>query len=340
MNNENIMKERSIDVSDTGEISLFDIVFVLIRRKFLFISIVIICLLAGIVYSVIQPKIYKYTQFIQLAGYRDTSNGKLISFRDSKLIQPMINGVYIPSAVNAYNFKHEKKIQLKNIKALVVGEKGNINNKAITNPNFVILYVEAPRKLKQAYAEIFTSVLAGLNKNERGLISSNKGLLTEKLTEYQNRRKFLSDYYKKVLDFNKFFSAHMLTPLYGGFASAPIKNKTKSDQETSTNSKVLMRALTQQSVSIVSQNKLFAEDRMHSALQEKWAVSRQIANTKFQLSTAQPSHFFSDLQQSQDPVGLSAPAKIILFLIFGVIVGFFVVFLLEFIKHYKKVKDQ
>ncbi len=134
--------------SHNDEINLLDLWLVLTKRRSLFLALVLLALLAGISFALIQPEKYNYSTAIEIGGISHDSSGRLVFIEDPASVLAKINQSYIPLVTAIFLEKNPEFEGVPDIKA-----------KLEKNSNIIFLDIKGPEKNKNTYIQLLNSVV-------------------------------------------------------------------------------------------------------------------------------------------------------------------------------------
>lgn len=160
------------------EIDLVDIGVLFWRRRWLMLAVFLVFLALTIVGTIIKSPTYEYTSTIQL-GSITTTQGSLLSPESPEGAASVLQNVYIPAAIVAYQAEHDVNLRTLKVTASA-GAAGN-------GTNFVVLSCKVKTRMAPACVEIEKTAAASyVQGNSRAInaLRANLGsqLATAKLT--------------------------------------------------------------------------------------------------------------------------------------------------------------
>lgn len=303
---------------------LLGMVKLVVRRKWVFVITVILCLLIGILYVCIKKPLYEYKQMIQPATYLSSFNAQLSSFNAQLSSFNAQLSSSMPTSVQRNNFQSANKImQLTKFIYLPYGIKklnrslsannyisskmvdvdlgsGNAKMEFDKN-NFIVLTAKGTKQDRGKFEKLFSMILANIQQEENEIILQNKRVFNAQLLNTQNRIAYL-DNDKKVL-------------------SKELTVVQRDTQEAN-----------------VIQNAMIQYDiirRIQQDSDEYFTYKALLNKIKIKLNNIANSRYLSSIVVARSFDDISKWLVILFFLMFGIMFGFFVVLFFEFIGEVK-----
>jgi len=142
------------------EVDLILLVLILLKRKFLILGFVLLCLFAGCFYVLLGSKTYRYTTTLQIGTVLVEGNGSVerASIETVPSVKLKLEQVYVPMAINQLLARYDGR----SVSAVVKEQK-----------NSDILLIESRGKLGDGklFNELHTMIVATLIANHREAIS-------------------------------------------------------------------------------------------------------------------------------------------------------------------------
>jgi len=152
------LRYAMLDTQNDDEISLIDLWLVLVKRRSLFLSLVLFALLAGISMVLVLPKAFNYSTAIEIGGISHNNNGSLIYVEDPSSVLAKINQSYIPYVTKTYLEKNPEFEEAPEIKA-----------KLEKNSNIIYMNVKGPEKNKNTYIQLLSSIVDAVKQDHKRL---------------------------------------------------------------------------------------------------------------------------------------------------------------------------
>jgi len=276
-----------------------------IRRKWVFVITVILCLLIGILSVCIRKPLYEYKQIIQPATYLSSStptNVQRNDFQSANKIMQLTKVIYLPHGIKELNRSLPTNDYVSSEMVDVDIGLGNDKTGSDRN-NFIVLTAKGTKQDRGKFEKLFNIILANIQQEESEIILQNKKAFNAQLLNAQNRIAYL-DNDKKVL--------------------SKSKELTMIQRDT-------------QEANVI-QNAMIQDDiirRIQQDSDEYFTYKALLNKIKIKLNNIANSRDLSSMIVVRSPDDISKWLVILFSLMFGIMLGFFVVLFFEFIGEVK-----
>ena len=279
-------------IDNESTISLFDLWRIISKHKWIFWSVFLVVIVAGLIFALLTPHTYRYSQSFQAAHY--VNNGKVIPVQDEKALDSAIFNMYLPDVINRYNDRHPNA-------PIYLGLNFSIG---FAGADVINLYIKGVEKQKAAYREIFQGILQQVNVGIAPLLQIQKDFINTQLANAQKR-------------------------LAERIGNSKILTQTiEESNQTTTDTTTLSSAQISSGLKLVFKQQLLnMNEQEQDAITN---LINQISNLQVELKTLQQGRFITEVVRSPRPVGTSRANLIMLFGILGIVLGFVGVFVREF----------
>jgi len=191
---EPLLRYVMVDSNNDDEISLIDLWLVLVRRRLLFLGLVLLAVLAGISLALILPEKFNYSTAIEIGGISYSNNGKLVYIEVPSSVLAKINQSYIPFVTKTYLEKYPEFEGVPVVKA-----------KLEKNSGIIFLEVKGAEKHKNTYIDLLNSIVETV-KLDHTRISSlkvkdldlSKNQIKNEIVKIKNQEQLLLSQIKRL----------------------------------------------------------------------------------------------------------------------------------------------
>jgi len=349
INQSNVINERAQhakvgDYSDYSddEINLIDLVGILVKRKVLFLSVILMVTFIGVFYALNKPVIYSYFVSVEI--------GKAFSERkplkNVGILLSKINESYIPKESKKFLDKYSAQKVMPSVTAslksgtnlIFLESKDVLENQSI-NFEFINALVDAivagQKKMLSVYVKELELSMEKVNNAVRGL--KDKGLLLKsQKTRLKDKESFLK---KKIALIESSLTESKATRKIAAnntsteskvWALLMIDNYLQASQER------LSALEGQLSIDLKDESESL-ENKIAENIRLQFEQSSELDLIQLKLDKLFGARALSEPMKSISPVGKSNPFVILLSLVAGVFVSIVMVMIAEFAS---KVRDQ
>jgi|GEM_PF-1372466 len=148
-----VMLESPMSSQD-DEISLLDLWLVLVKRKKLLLSIVLLVLFLGVVFALMMPRQYNYSTAIEIGAMSYDGSNRPVYIESPSSLLAKINKSYIPLIIQTYIENHPESRAIPQIKAQL--EK---------NSNILFIDLKGEEKFGEAYIELLNTLVVSVQQD-------------------------------------------------------------------------------------------------------------------------------------------------------------------------------
>jgi len=328
-----------VDSVHDDEISLLDLWLVLVKRRSLFLSLVLLALLIGVSAALTLPVKYNYSTTLEIGGLSYDSQGKLVLVEQPTSVLAKLKQSYIPFVTHAYL---QENPEFEDVPA--------INAKLEKNSNIIFMDVSGTEKYRNIYVQLLNSIvdqvrqdhkrisllkvkdlelsqyklknLISVLKNEEQFIQSQIGrmdkkelLLKNRIKETRNQLKISSKAKKNVAGAKGDAKALSLLVVDNDIRSMRVELADLEEELKIT----LENSREEISAKLIKNQQKQAQTNMSI---EKVAV---------ELDNLLETRAITEPMQSIKPVGLGKKLTVVISLVVGIFIGLFAVFFAEFL---------
>lgn len=303
MDQENDVNSYNFSSGSGQTIDLISLAKLIVKRKLVFISTIFLCVVIGIFYVYIRKPQYEYRQVIQPAGWSSTRNMVNYSdFQKADRIVQLIKTVYLPEIIKVFNNSFSTYIFPKTVN-VEIGTSSTQQNSNTTKDedknenNFIILTAKGTKQDASKFQKLFDMILDNIKKNEVNIIAQNKNELHLQLLSQQSYMKYL-----------------------------------KSDKKILSKKLAMIQSNTQGNNAV--QNMIMQDSTVNRMQQDDHAyfTSRlKLGQLEAQLNSIESSKYLHPMVELRVVDDISLWMVVLFSLIFGIVLGLFMVFLFKFV---------
>lgn len=336
---------ESVSRDTDDEINLLDLWVVLVKRRYLFLVVSLIVLLAGIAFSYFNPVKYVYSTVIEIGVAETSEGGKQAYIEDPKNVLAKIKQSYVPLMLNNYSINNQEFKDLPVIRSRLEGKS-----------NIIYIDLKGVEKNKAAYLELLDSIVDKVKRDHLRISLLNKKNL--ELSKYRKEHQILrlKDQEKLLLSQNKRLDKKekllekRIREIKGLLVkSAKLRQLTASEPNTEGQALALMMVDGELRESRETLARL--EDQLIIGLQNSREVmlNKLTANRQLQAEQAElrdmvtmkmdnllETRAITEPLQSIKPVGAGKKVIVGVSLILGLLIAVFAVFIVEFFDKAKR----
>ena len=322
----------------SNEISLVDLLRVLIKRKNTLLTVFFLFLLGGIVLAIILPKQYQYTTTIEIGTTVVKDDIRLID--DPETLLAKIQESYIPLALLHYRNAHPNDDIKYNVTARIPKKSQIIVLEAEGSQNTADVYKQVEKNIVDQIIEDHSRLILVIHKeyqleiekinNEVASLQDQSKLLEAKIESLGENEKLLNKQIDKVRELVNDGIKNREK------ASREVKNETRAmtllmiDNEIQQNRQRLDELEERQSIELVNERDN-VKKKLADTLREITEKKSELDKVKLQRKNLRETRSIVPPMQSLEPVGLSKMIIILLAVLLGLFVALFSAFVHEFI---------
>ena len=288
------------------ELSLRDLIDMIIRRKKLVSVIFAVILVIGVAIALLMPAKLQYSQFVKLANYKNES-GQVVTLESANQVQAKMQAIVLPimnSKANKGDVSHSIKVQL------VQSDTGTSSNDTATAADLLQLNSTSRTNSDKQVNAAFQKLLTNLNQQQSNLYSQKQAYYKSKLSQTQIQLNVLQNNYRE--------DSKMLKKLL----DEPV---SKTQALTTSNSLV--------NIGPSDAHKLLSDELINTQQQLALNITNaklQIASYETTLKSFIPNKMMSSMIAM--PTGLTVDMRVLLALLFASIAAVMAAFLAESLK--------
>ena len=301
-----------MSLNQQSVITIGDIFQSIRRRKWLFLSILVLSNLIGLVFVFYHPEPrYKFHRTLTPAQIPSSIAGADFSANEAYLT-PVSTRVFLQNTIKQLDSSRLVKVSLSSTKA---------RNTDVT------LVVTAPLSQQAKVNASMQALLDAMNNYQAPLVTATRQLLVQQISYDQSYLTALSKISKAQVASNG-----EILPSPSDLLSyrADVKSSSKVTQDAN-----LLNVL--QGLADLQQKDL--ELKKVAIFKQQLDFEQALSVAKLKLSMIKPAAFSESLQRSASPEGMSALLKYMLCVLMGIAMGVFIILLLEFKKTELAVND-
>ena len=295
-----------MSLNQQSVITIGDIFQAIRRRKWLFLSILVLSNLIGLIFAFYpaEPQ-YKFHRMLTPAQIPSSIAG--VNFRvNEAILTPRAANLFLKNSIKQLESRGLVKVSLLPTKA---GDTG------------VALTATAPLSQQAKVNASMQALLDAMNNYQAPLVTATRQLLVQQISRDQTYLTALSKISKAELASNS-----EVLPSPSDLLSRREKGVASSNKVTHDAS--LLNVL--QSLADLQQKDL--ELKKVDIQKHQFDLEQALSVAKLNLSMIKPAAFSESLQHSASPEGMSTLLKYMLCVVMGIAMGVFIVLLLEFKK--------
>jgi uncharacterized protein involved in exopolysaccharide biosynthesis len=307
------------------EISLYDIVTILIRRRWVVVGTTVAIFILACLYGLLQEPLYRYSIVIEIESIPDNNTLRLIE--SSETVVERLNVIHIPAVVREWEAGRQNKKTAPKVKA-TAARRGSIvtisgRGSADREADYFYVLNGASQRLKQDHDRLL-------------------GTFKEELLYLMSQKTLLSEHTKRL--------TQEMVEIQALLASYEDDLKSESMKEDS-ESAALMRMILSNEIRARRERLNLIKEQIYVTLPTmQLELAAQIANKQRMITVQQPVVGSTELgeidivkttsppkpQKSAHPVSRRPLEYSVLGLILGFLAGIFMVFLVEFVVNARK----
>ncbi len=328
-----------LDQSHEDEIDLLDIWLVIVKRRFLLLFVLLVCVLAGVFYALTAPLVYTWSTALEIGMGDYDKTGILKPVEAPSSVLAKLQQSYIPL---------ETKKMIDATPGLV--SLAQVSAKLDKNSNIIFLDIKGAEENRQLYTDLLNAVVAKISLDHTRISSLKRKDLELSLERIKNKIASLKGHEQLLISQNKRVDkkqaliesriAETRTLLK---LSAETRQKITMDPPTETGALFLMRidseirAHRDLLASLEEQQQIKLEN-MRETLKMKLSENRQqqlekkvsLERVNIQLDNLLETRAIIEPIRSLDPVGAGKKIILAVSLVAGLFLAVLVVFLAEF----------
>ncbi len=320
---------------EEDEISLVDLWLVLVRRRLIIVAAVLACILAGLLFALLQPPLYAFTTTIQI--------GRIVELpgllESTETVAVKLNEGYIPKVLAAYVNEADDRTALK------------IEASSPKQSQMVLIKSKTQEKESELHLDLHKRIIETLLADHAILIGNFRKALEIKIKQAQDRYASLSDEARllvsrlELLDGTKDLVAKQVGEIQD-LLSSTASGLERALPEVSDEAKALTFLMVGNEIQQNRNRLATLEERLHIGLpQERNALEKRLADmerTKVtqveaisaletRLSSIRETRVIVGPARSLEPVGPGRAVILALAGVLGLFLGIFAAFFAEFL---------
>ena len=328
-----------MDSRTEDEISLVDLWLVLVKRKNIFFSIILISLVLGLLYAFIKPLEYEFSASIEIG-----SRVEGVTIEPIQSVLAKLQEAYIPLVLSSYNANSPEKNKITDIKSSVAKGSDVIRLSIVGRENNEEIYKsllnEVVEKIttdhKRVSSLVKNDLLLRIKKQENiSFQLANEFILMQSQMKRLDKKEQLLN--KRIESLSEFVGNNEKLRLAaskskgnqdGTLTLMMLDNELRSGRE-------LLAKLEDQSYLSLANEREVLRNKM-SINEKKQLENEQLVNKhKVQLANILETRAIVEPLKSLEPVGMSKKLFLILFLVVGFMSSLMAVFVIEFLEKVK-----
>ncbi|MDH5766512.1 MAG: Wzz/FepE/Etk N-terminal domain-containing protein [Gammaproteobacteria bacterium] len=334
----NTMPMAYFESSREDEINLLDLWCVLVKRKNILFSVFLLCLLMGLSYALLKPRIFEFSTAIEIGT--KIQGAEFISIEEPVTVLEKINRVYIPVAISQYMDKDPETRGAPDIKS-GLGKGSSIIN----------LYVRGKEDDQPDYFGILNNIAASV-------ITDHQRISSIERKEIELTRNRVNNSIIKLKEQGELFKAQNLRLNEKiKLLEKRIKNiqqliadsekaKKEAVRKASTEGKALALMIMDNDLRKANQILAELQEELYITIEnQRDVLANNLAENERNQSEQQDNLVKIDIQlanlletraivepmKSYEPVGQGKKIIVLVSMIVGVFLGLFLVFIIEFL---------
>jgi uncharacterized protein involved in exopolysaccharide biosynthesis len=335
--------------NDDDEISLLDLWLVLVMRRSLFLSIILLALLAGISIALFMTDKYTYSTALEIGGVAYDGQGRLVNIEAPSSVLAKINQGYIPLASQNYLLENPEISSAPQIKA-----------KLEKNSSIIFIDLKGSEEYKNAYSGLLNSIVGRVKQDHKRIsllkrkdLQLSKQRVNNEITKLKNEEQLLLSQSKR-LDKKAILLKKRIKETIGQLKSSE-KMKESAILESRTEGKALALLMVDAELRASRGNLADLEEELQINLENKRdeLLNKLVENQQFQLEKGilleklgvesknlLETRALTEPMQSIAPVGVGKKLIVVISLFGGIFLALFVVFFAEFLSKAKAHKAE
>ena len=332
------------------EINLLDLWCVLVKRKTLFIVVLLLCVMLGLGYAMTRPQLFDFYTVIEIGS--KFNNQEITHIEQPSSVIGKINGGYIPLIMADYMEKNSSVERVPDIK-VNLGKDSSIINLNITGQS----------DYQTVYFDLLNGVINSIKKDHQRMLSVERNELEFSMNQvnsliFQLKEKNIQLVAQKerLVDKAKLLTTRVMNTKR--LISDADKNKQQAINNPSNEGKALVIMMMENDLRQANNLLADLEMQLHidldnqrgvlsnqitQNLRNQKAQQDQLARIQIQLDNLKETSAFIGPAKSIKPVGKSSKLIVLVFVITGLFMAIFMVFIAEFLekaRHYAAEKNQ
>ena len=328
-----------VDSVHDDEISLLDIWLVLVKRRSLFLSLILLALLIGVSAALTLPVKYNYTTTLEIGGLSYDSQGKLVLVEPPSSVLAKLKQSYIPFVAHAYLQKNP-------------GFEGVpvINAKLEKNSNIILIDISGIEKYRNIYVQLLNSIVDQVKQDHKRIsllkvkdLELSQYKLKNQVGVLKNEEQLIQSQIRRVDKKELLLKARIKETRYQLKISSQAKKNVagaKGDEKALSllmvdNDIRSMRSVLadlEEELQITLEN---SREEISVKLTENQQMQAQtnisIQKLAVELDNLLETRAITEPMQSIKPVGVGKKLIVIIALLAGMFIGLFAVFFAEFL---------
>ncbi len=331
--------------SHDDEISLLDLWLVLIRRRSLFLALLLVALLAGVSAALTMPEKFNYSTAIEIGGIDYDNSGRLVYVEKPSSVLAKINQSYIPLVIHNYLEQNPEFVGIPNIKA-----------KLEKNSNIIFIDVKGVEKYKSVYIQLLNSVVESV-KQDHARISQLKvkdlelssSQIENEIIRLKNAEQLILSQSKRLDKKQQLLIDRIKETKQQLRASVSMKKKAASDQRTEGRALALMMVDTelrasrnelanlQEALQITLENdREVMRNKLAENQQQQLEKAMMVEKLEVESKNLLETRAITAPMQSLTTVGVGKKLIVVISLLAGIFLAIFAVFFAEFLSKAKQ----
>jgi len=328
-----------VDSVHDDEISLLDIWLVLVKRRSLFLSLVLLALLIGVSAALTLPVKYNYSTTLEIGGLSYDSQGRQVLIEQPTSVLAKLKQSYIPFVTHAYLQENP------GFEGIPV-----INAKLEKNSNIILINISGIEKYRSIYVQLLNSVVGQVKldhkrisllkvkdlelsqyklKNQINVLKSEEQLIQSQIGRIDKKELLLKDRIKETR-----YQLKVSSKAKKNVASAKGGEKALTllmvDNDIRSMRSVLVDLEEELQITLEnSREEISAKLTENKQMQAQTNMSIQMLTVE--LDNLLETRAITEPMQSIKPVGVGKKLIVIIALVGGMFIGLFAVFFVEFL---------
>lgn len=322
------------------EISLIDLWLVLVKRKKVLLSIILLSLVVGFLVAFFLPVKYEYSTSIEI-GTRPVDGQNEVPIEPIQSVLAKLQDAYIPLAISSYQTDFAGKIKVIDIKANVA-KGSNIIRLSVTGVErdekiYIRLLNEVVEKIKFDHKRVSSLVESDLQlgiKKQENIIAKlvNELLLMQSQMKRLDKKEQLLN--KRIDSLSEFVGSNEKLRQSAAKSNDATLTLMMLDNELRSGRELLAKLEDQSYIYLANEREVLRNEM--AANEKNQLQNRQVIERfKSRLANLLETRAIVKPLKSLTPVGTSKKLILILFLVVGFIVALITAFFVEFLDKVK-----
>ncbi|HHS83788.1 MAG TPA: hypothetical protein ENK38_02545 [Gammaproteobacteria bacterium] len=337
-------EQRSTRPYCDDEISLLDLLRVLVRQKKIIYFIFLFFLIVGVGYALSKPKIYRYTTTIEIGSIME--DGKTVLIDQPGTVQAKINEAYIPYVLEQHANANQGSDWSYEIEARI--PRGS---------EVIVLESRAPENEGESLIELQRKIVEYVKRDHKRVFDIMKKEMSVELNKSKNKLAGLQDRHKvlsadmKRLDQTAKLLSQQVEELKLLVDDA-VRNRQGARSQTGDESRAMTLLMIDNEIQQNTQRLAALEERLHidlprerdsfnkmiaDNLREQQEQAAEIAKIQMAVNNMRETRALIAPMRSMKPVGTSRSVIVLTFALSGVIVGLLTAL---FVGFYSNIRSQ